>query len=178
MKILAIAATNHNESINKKLLTYTASVIQERFAESQIELLDLVDYEMPLYRQDREAEGGIPQKAQEFFGKIGDSDAVIISFAEHNGGFTAVYKNLFDWMSRINQKVFQDKPVVLMAASPGPRGGAGVLAAAESGAPYFGMDVKAKVSMPVFKSNFDLATGEVSNEEIKAQIHHAVEALQ
>ena len=156
MKILAIAATNHKDSMNKKLLHYVASVFEEG---TDSEIIDLLDYELPLYRQDREQEDGIPQGAQDFYNKISSADAVIISFAEHNGSFTAVYKNLFDWMSRIDQKVYQDKPVILMAASPGPRGGAGVLGAAEMGAPYFGMDMKAIISVPTFQDNFDVESG-------------------
>ncbi|MEM7621243.1 MAG: NAD(P)H-dependent oxidoreductase [Pseudomonadota bacterium] len=175
MQILAIAATNHKDSMNKKLLNYTASVFEDG---NDVEVLDLLEYELPLYRQDREQEKGIPQDAQDFYNKIGSADAVIISFAEHNGSFTAVYKNLFDWMSRIDQKVYQDKPVILMAASPGPRGGAGVLAAAEMGAPYFGMDVKAKVSVPNFKDNFDVESGVVTNPDIQKQIQDALTALQ
>ncbi|MEM7621319.1 MAG: NAD(P)H-dependent oxidoreductase [Pseudomonadota bacterium] len=175
MKILAIAATNHKDSMNKKLLHYVASVFEDS---ADTEVIDLLDYELPLYRQDREHNEGIPQAAQDFYNKIGIADAVIISFAEHNGSFTAVYKNLFDWMSRIDQKVYQDKRVILMAASPGARGGAGVLAAAEMGAPYFGMDVKAKISVPTFEDNFDVEFGSVTNPDIQKQIKAAITALQ
>ena len=174
MKILAIAATNHKDSMNKKLLHYVASRFEDGI---DTEVTDLLDYELPLYRQDREQNDGIPQAAQDFYQKIGDADAVIISFAEHNGAFTAVYKNLFDWMSRIDQKVYQDKPVILMAASPGPRGGAGVLGAAEMGASYFGMNVKAKVSVPTFQDNFDIETGEIINPDIQKQIQDAMSVL-
>ncbi|MEM9103926.1 MAG: NAD(P)H-dependent oxidoreductase [Pseudomonadota bacterium] len=174
MKIFAIAATNHKDSINKKLLQYVSTLCEE---ETDIEICDLLDYELPLYRQDREQDDGIPAKAQEFYNKIGNSDAVIISFAEHNGAFTAVYKNLFDWMSRIDQKVYQDKPMIIMAASPGGRGGAGVLGAAEMGAPFFGMDVKGKVSVPTFQDNFDFEMNEISNDDIKKQIQTALSAL-
>ena len=174
MKILAIAATNHKDSMNKKLLNYVASLFEDG---TDSEVIDLLDYELPLYRQDREEDDGIPQAAQDFYQKIGAADAVIISFAEHNGAFTAVYKNLFDWMSRIDQKFYQDKPVILMAASLGPRGGAGVLAAAEMGAPYFGMDVKAKVSVPTFQDNFDFEKNEITNDDINQQIQAALASL-
>ncbi|MEM9103630.1 MAG: NAD(P)H-dependent oxidoreductase [Pseudomonadota bacterium] len=178
MKILAIAASNNKNSINKKLLNYTASLLKDTNPEHQIEVLDLIDYELPLYRQDREQNDGIPKAAIDFYKKIGQSDYVIISFAEHNGSFTAVYKNLFDWMSRIDQKVYQDKPVILMAASPGPRGGAGVLSAAEMGAPFFGMNVKAKISVPRFQDNFDFDTQQMTHQEIKQHILDAITPLQ
>ena len=75
--------------------------------------------------EDREAELGKPELAQQFFDKLGRGDAIMISFAEHNGSYTAAYKNLFDWTSRIDQKVFQNKPMILLATSPGPGGAIG-----------------------------------------------------
>ena len=58
---------------------------------------------------------GIPELAHDFFDKIGAADAVLISFAEHNGFYTAAYKNIFDWASRIDMRVYQDKPAVLLS---------------------------------------------------------------
>jgi len=50
------------------------------------------------------------------------ADALLISYAEHNGNYSAAYKNLYDWASRIDAKVFQGKPTVVLATSPGPGG--------------------------------------------------------
>jgi NAD(P)H-dependent FMN reductase len=60
-------------------------------------VLDLNDYEMPIYSIDRETEDGIPEEAQRFYDELGAVDAILISFAEHNGAYTAAYKNIFDW---------------------------------------------------------------------------------
>ncbi|MGS0726904.1 NADPH-dependent FMN reductase, partial [Shewanella sp. 0m-11] len=114
MKLLAFAASSSTKSINKQLATYAASLVQG----AEVEILDINDYEMPLFSQDREEELGHPELAQQFFAKIGEADAIIISFAEHNGSYTAAYKNLFDWTSRIDMKVFQNKPMLLLATSP------------------------------------------------------------
>lgn len=160
MKILAFAATNNSQSINKQLVQHATSLV-----DAEVELLDLNDYEMPIYSQDREQANGIPQEAQRFFDKIGQADAVVISFAEHNGSYTAAYKNLFDWTSRINMKVYQDKPVVLMATSPGPGGAQSVLAAASGSASFFAMDVKGTFSLPSFFDNFDVEKGAVKPGE-------------
>ncbi len=84
--------------------------------------------------------------------KIAESEAIIISFAEHNGSYSAAYKNLFDWCSRINPKVFQNKPVVMLVTSPGP-GGAGRVLAATTSAPYFDADLKGSLSIPSFYDN-------------------------
>ena len=105
MKIIAFAATNHRKSINRELVEYAASLIKH----GEVEILDLNDYELPLYGQDKENEIGHPQLAKDFLAKIGGSDGIIISFAEHNGSYTVAYKNIFDWCSRIEPKVFQNK---------------------------------------------------------------------
>ena len=100
MKIIAFAASSSRQSINKQLVSYAASLVEN----AQVEVLDINDYEMPLYSADREAELGKPQLAQDFLDKIATADALVIGFAEHNGSYTAAYKNLFDWSSRTLQK--------------------------------------------------------------------------
>ncbi|MBE0469785.1 MAG: NAD(P)H-dependent oxidoreductase [Methyloprofundus sp.] len=174
MKVIAFAASSSKQSINKQLATYAASLVEN----AQLEVLDLNDYELPLFSVDKEQELGKPALAQEFFAKIAASDAVIISFAEHNGSYTAAYKNIFDWCSRINQKIFQGKPIVLLATSPGPGGAASVLAAAVNSAPFFGGELRGYLSVPSFHQNFDVDQGCITNPEIQAQLAIAVKALQ
>ena len=101
----------------------------------------------------------------------------MISFAEHNGSYSAAYKNLFDWCSRANPKVFQGKPMVLLATSPGARGGASVLASATNSAPFFGGSVKANLAVPSFGSNFDRERGVLTNAELQQQLQNAVNSL-
>lgn len=170
MKLLAFAASNSSKSINKQLATYAASLVEG----ADVEILDINDYEMPIFSQDREDELGQPALAQQFFAKLGEADAIIISFAEHNGSYTAAYKNLFDWTSRIDMKVFQNTPMVLLATSPGPGGANTVLTAASNSAPYFAADVKASLSIPSFFDNFDMETGELKNDELKQALTEAI----
>jgi chromate reductase len=173
MKVLAFAASNSRSSINKALVTYASSLLEH----AEIEVIDLNDYEMPIYSSDRENDSGIPQRAHDFYNKISAADALIISFAEHNGSYTAAYKNLFDWTSRIDPKVYQDKPTVLLATSPGPGGAGGVLAAAKGSAPYFGMDVKADLSVAKFFDEFDVEKGTLKNATMNDQLLTAISQL-
>lgn len=174
MKIIAFAASSSHHSINKKLTAYAAGLLPEN---STVELLDLNDYEMPLYSQDRENELGIPTAAHSFYTTIQQSDGVIISFAEHNGSFTAAYKNLFDWCSRITPKVYENKPLVLLSTSPGPGGGNSVLSQATHSIPFFGGTVVAAVSLPSFYSNFDRETQRVTDKQLASQISDAIHQL-
>ena len=177
MKIIAFGASSSRTSINKQLAAYSANLAVTTKSNITVEVLDLNDFELPIFSQDKEVELGQPEAAKTFFNKIGESDAIIISFAEHNGSYTAAYKNLFDWASRINQKVFQSKPMLLLATSPGPGGAASVLAAAVGSAPYFSGDVKASLSIPSFFDNFNLENNTLTNDEIKQQLLAAVTHL-
>lgn len=47
--------------------------------------------------------------------------ALLVSFPAHNGFVAAAWNNIFDWMSRIEPKLWQGKPMVMLAASPAPR---------------------------------------------------------
>ncbi|AZZ96278.1 NAD(P)H-dependent oxidoreductase [Pseudoalteromonas sp. R3] len=173
MKVLVFAASNSRQSINQQLASYAASLIPN----AEVEVLDLNEYEMPIYSIERETEGGIPDEAQRFYAKIGAADAIIVSFAEHNGSYSAAYKNLFDWTSRIDMKVYQNTPMLMMATSPGPGGAQSVLGAAVASAPYFAADVKASLSVPSFFDNFDLEAGELTNPDIKQALEAALKLL-
>ncbi|WP_300176463.1 NAD(P)H-dependent oxidoreductase [uncultured Aliivibrio sp.] len=173
MKILALAASSSSTSINKQLATYAAGLVPN----GDVEVLDLNDFEMPIFSEDKEKELGQPEPAQRFFQKLGEADVIVISYAEHNGSYAAAFKNVFDWTSRINMKVYQGKPVVMLATSPGPGGAATVLAAATGSAPYFAADVKGSLSIPSFYDNFDMEKGELRNDDLVNQLKAIVTGL-
>ncbi len=173
MKILAFAGSNSSKSINKDLVEYTTTF----FKGDIIEILDLNDYEMPLFSSDRVARNGIHQLALEFAGKIDESDLLIISLAEHNGSYSVAFKNIFDWISRMpNRKAFGNKPMLLMAASPGGRGGATVLEMAKKTLPYFGGKVTETFSLPGFYENFDHVKG-ITNEDLKLELQNKTQVV-
>jgi len=173
MKILGFAGSNSSRSINKALVKYAVTL----FNENEIEILDLNDYEMPIYQMDREQRNGIPPFAYDFARKIDGCDLLIISLAEHNGAYSAAFKNIFDWVSRVPlRKAFGDKPMLLMASSPGARGGASVLEIAKSRMPRSGGNVLEIFSLPNFYENFDSSKG-IINEELRLQLEHKIELV-
>ncbi len=171
-KIIAFGASSSKTSINKQLATYAA----KQFKEATITVLDLNDYEMPIFSIDKETNAGIPQLAHDFYAQLGTADLIVISFAEHNGAYTTAFKNIFDWTSRINSKTFQEKPVVLLSTSPGPRGGSSVLEIAKNRFPFQGAVVKGSMSLPSFYENFDAVNG-IINDEYKNQLMNIVNAI-
>jgi NAD(P)H-dependent FMN reductase len=173
MKIIAFAGSNSQQSINKKLATYAASL----FEKGEVEVLDLNDFEMPLFSVDIETEIRQHPLAKAFLEKISTADILVVSLAEHNGNYSAAFKNVFDWCSRIGPKVFQEKPMLLMATSPGGRGGASVLEIAKNAFPRFGAILKETFSLPSFNDNFDVEKGNISNEELDNQLKEIVKGF-
>ncbi len=165
MKILAFAASNSRRSINRTLIDHAALRLRDIAPGAEIETLDLNDYEMPIYSIDREREGGVAAPAQDFFARIGAADAVLVSFAEHNGFVTAAWKNVFDWMSRIDMKLWQGKPVAMLAASPGARAGANVLASQQMLAPHLGANLCGTLGIGRWPEAWDADTARLTRPE-------------
>ena len=173
MKVIAFGASTSSTSINKTLANYTANLIEG----ADVTVLDLNKYDVPMFSEDLEREIGHAEGAKAFLDDLATADAFVISYAEHNGHYPAAYKNLFDWASRIERKVFNDKPAIYLATSPGPGGAQSVLSAATASAPHFGADLKASVSVPSFYDNFDADSAEITNQEIREQLKQATNLI-
>jgi len=181
-RILGLPASNSATSINAALVRHAVSLVQAELGENAAyPILRLDEFEMPIYRPDREEADGVPNLAERFLHEIRSSDGIIISFAEHNGNYTSAFKNVFDWASRIDQRVYQGKPLVLMSTSVGKRGGAGVLEIAAKGAPFFGGDVCGVFSLPSFGETFDQNKGcirdQKKTEELRSLLKSFVEKV-
>jgi chromate reductase len=160
MKIIAFGASSSRNSINREWASYVAQQIREqKLPAAEVLVLDLNDYELPLFSVDFEEKTGPQPAAQKFLDQLATADLLVVSLAEHNGSYSVAFKNLLDWSSRLNPKPFQNKPTVLMATSPGPRGGSSVLQAAESRFPFLGALVQGTLSLPEFQKNFSTQDG-------------------
>lgn len=166
MKIIAFAGSPSKNSINKKLAIYAANF----FKDADVEVLDLNDFQMPIFSVDIEKEIGQHPLAKAFLDKLASADILVVSLAENNGNYSAAFKNIFDWSSRITKKIFQEKQMLLMATSPGGRGGASVLEMATKAFPFYGANVKATFSLPSFNDNFDVEKEIISNLELNNQL--------
>src|SRR5690554_3576605 len=98
--------------------------------------------------------------------------------AEDNGNVSVVFKDLFEWGSRGRVKVFQQKPMLLMATSNGARGGKSVLEITEKRFPFDGAVVKATFSLPKFSENFDVEKMQISNLEFDQELKKIVQKVQ
>ncbi len=170
--IIVFAGSNSKKSINKQLAIYASSLVED----VKVDILDLNNYELPLYGIDYEVDHGIPDNAHKFLEAIKSSDGIILSLAEHNGVYSTVFKNLFDWMSRIDGKLWSEKPMLLMATSPGARGGATVLEIAKGRFAFMGGHIIEDFSFPSFNDNF--SEGKITNEALNSDLKNKVASFQ
>ncbi|MEM7271983.1 MAG: NAD(P)H-dependent oxidoreductase [Actinomycetota bacterium] len=178
MRVLAIPATNSRQGLNRQLIGYAGRLLEERLGpDLELEVVDINDYEMPIYSTEREREHGIPEPAKELFAKFGDAEVLVFSFAEYNGSYTAAWKNIHDWMSRIDAAIYQNKKVAMFAATPGPRSGAGVLGSATMAAPFFGAELIGSLGIGRFRENFDPDQGAISDPELRTQFIEILDSL-
>ncbi|MDX1761960.1 MAG: NADPH-dependent FMN reductase [Christiangramia sp.] len=157
-KILAFAGSNSSTSINQQLLNNVVSRIQGH----EIKEIKLTDYPLPIFSVDIEKNEGFPINATILKNLILESDALVIAVNEHNGGPSAFFKNVIDWLSRVNRNFLEGKKILLISTSPGKRGAKSSLEYSKNVFGRFGGNVIESFSFPSFKDNF--LDGKVINE--------------
>ena len=78
----------------------------------------------PLYDADLQGSAGFPADVMALVNAIRAPDGVVIVSPEYNWSIPGALKNAIDWVSRVNDQPFKDKPVAIQSATGGPLGGA------------------------------------------------------
>ncbi|WP_312555481.1 NADPH-dependent FMN reductase [Empedobacter brevis] len=164
MKIIAFAGSNSSTSINKQLVTYASSLLNE----DQIEILDLDDYTIPTFDIDIEKAQGFSDEVKRFYYKLVEANVLLISLAEHNACITAVFKSYMDWCSRINSKFLEGKKIFVMSTSPGGYGGKNSLEVGAKLIAKLGGEILVDFSLPKFNDNF--VEGRITNQELNEEL--------
>lgn len=170
-RIITLGGSSSKKSINKQLAEYTGSLLEG----VEVINLDLNDFDLPLYSIDVENEQGFSKDLLALNEVIEHTDGIIISLAEHNGAYSAAFKNAFDWLSRIDGKVWKNKPMLLLSSSPGGRGGQSVLEIARSRFPFNGGNIVGSMTFPFFNDNFK--DGQVVNVELNDKLLNLTKEL-
>jgi chromate reductase, NAD(P)H dehydrogenase (quinone) len=121
MKFLLFAGSLRKESLNKKLITIIHAYLDNQAIQN--ELIDLVNFTVPVYNGDIETSTGIPQEIHNLAKLIQQTDALIIATPEYNGSISSPLKNTVDWLSRCKPMPFAGKHLLLASASPAVFGG-------------------------------------------------------
>jgi chromate reductase len=126
-RILAFAGSLRTNSYNKRLASIAAEAA--RSAGAQVTLIDLLDYQLPLFNEDDETADGLPENAKKLKALFRNHHGFLISAPEYNSSITGVLKNTIDWVSRAEADdepslvAYTGKTCALMSASPGALGG-------------------------------------------------------
>lgn len=125
-KILTFAGSLRTESYNKKLARVAAAALTGLGTE--VTLIDLRDFQMPVYDGDLEAEEGLPENALRLKELFKANDGFWISSPEYNSSIPGALKNTLDWVSRpaggeAPLEPYTGKVIALSSASPGALGG-------------------------------------------------------
>lgn len=168
-QILAFAGSNSSTSINFQLVKYTASLV----ASHEIRVLNMVNYPFPMYSEDLEREKGYSNSLVEFKNDIQKSDALIISVNEHNGNPSTYFKNILDWLSRLERKFLLEKKIFLLSTSPGKMGGGNAIKVIENMLPRFGATIVETFSLPFFGDAFKDGEGILDTDK-KTEHQNAV----
>lgn len=78
----------------------------------------------PLYDADLQASSGFPTDVVALADAIRAADGVIFISPEYNWTIPGALKNALDWVSRLSDQPFKDKPVAIQSATGGALGGA------------------------------------------------------
>ncbi|WP_343486162.1 NAD(P)H-dependent oxidoreductase [Allomuricauda sp. d1] len=168
-QILAFAGSNSSTSINYRLVRHTVSLVSGH----EVRLLNMSNYPFPMYSADVEQQKGYSNSLVELKNDMQSVDALIIGVNEHNGNPSSYFKNLLDWLSRLERKFLAEKRVFLLSTSTGRGGGANALGTIEKMLPRFGAEIVATFSLPSFNHSFNDTDG-IIDEKLKKSHQEAL----
>mgnify|MGYP002344451336 FL=1 len=129
MKFLVFAGSTRTQSFNRRLAAVAAHMARDAGAE--VTLLELADFDIPLYNADLET-AGTPADVIRLKEVLDAHPAWVICSPEYNGSYTGLLKNTIDWASSPvaghaewsdGTRPFAGKVVGMLSASNGTLGG-------------------------------------------------------
>lgn len=116
-----LSGSTRVRSMNRKLISAMAHVFDSAGAQAQI--IDLNDYDMPIYNGDHEEAEGVPEATKKLIADLSACDGVFIATPEYNGCMPALLKNAIDWTTRVELGQFTGPIYGIGSATPGPLSG-------------------------------------------------------
>jgi len=121
MKIAIISASVRIGRNSHRIALFFKNYIEANKL-ATVDLLDLKEYQFPIFEERLKALKNPPTEVVQFAEKIKAADGVIIVTPEYNGGYPASLKNVIDLL----YQEWKRKPIALATASTGQFGGAQV----------------------------------------------------
>jgi NAD(P)H-dependent FMN reductase len=161
LNVLVLVGSNNPTSINRELAAYAASLMT-----AQVTLMDMQAFDdIPVYSPRRQQVEDFPPAIQDLFALIQRQDALLIASPEYNGTIPAAFKNVIDWLSRIQMAFLGQKPTLMLSTSPGANGGATNLEHMAGLAPRWGAQVTGTYSLGKFHDHFDANAKKLAEPE-------------
>lgn len=173
-KILAFAGSNSSTSINHQLIEFAASQITAH----EVKIIRLTDYPLEIFSEDIERERGYSVELRLLKNEIADADALMISVNEHNQSPSAFFKNVLDWLSRLEHKFLKDKKILLMSTSNGKRGAMSSLEIVKTILPRFDGEIVESFSFPSFEKNLSVEEQKINDEVLAMGFKDVLENFQ
>lgn len=115
-KFLLLPGSTRAGSFNFSLLRSIPS------AYGTLDLVKPEELRSPVYDQEVLDATGLPPSLRSIGDRVLQADAVIVSSPEYNGSISSPLKNVLDWTSKMDPVPWEDRPVLLLGASPGALG--------------------------------------------------------
>jgi chromate reductase, NAD(P)H dehydrogenase (quinone) len=170
--ILGISGSLRRDSHNTSLLRAAAEA-----ADPGVEFV-LYDRlkEVPPYDEDDDVHPR-PASVARLDAAIANADAVLFATPEYNASIPGQLKNAIDWISRpVATNMLRNKPVAVVGASTGAFGAAWAQAELRKVLAALGARVL-DFELPVAHAHTSFDEGELTDEEIRARLADAIEAL-
>src|ERR1700716_2083841 len=119
LKVLTICGSLRKGSYNAALAR-----MAPKLAPAGLSFQDAPPFDgMPIYNFDIQESSGFPAPAVAWADAIRAADGILIVSPEYNWSIPGGLKNAIDWVSRMKEQPFKDKPVALQSAAGGILGG-------------------------------------------------------
>jgi NAD(P)H-dependent FMN reductase len=120
--ICIISSSIRNERLSHRAALYLSELLKTGF-NAEPEILDLLQYNFPLFEERLKYLDSPPEDAVDFAERVRKSDGVILVVPEYNGGYPASIKNVIDLLT----DEWRKKPVAFAVVSNGQFAGSQVI---------------------------------------------------
>lgn len=176
VKLIGISGSLRKGSYNTALLNAAVSLTPEG-----TELVAATIHGIPVYDADIETGSGIPEAVSVLKDQVAAADGLILFTPEYNNSLPGAFKNAIDWMTRPASdisRVFGDKPVTILGASPG---GFGTILSQDAWLsvlrtlktrPWFGARMLVSRASTVFDEN-----GQLTDDKVREQLRNFLQGF-
>ena len=133
---------------------------------------------LPLYNADVQA-AGVPPEVAALVEAVRSADGVLFVSPEYNWSIPGTTKNAIDWVSRVKDQPWANKPIAIQSAAPGLLGGARMqyhLRQSMTSVDAVTL-IRPEVFVNLAAKKFDETTGELTDQPTRDIVKQQLEAF-